>query len=256
MLFVISCLCIPKLYQQVARPFAPWRNVSSFSIENCPVLTQSEEVMLCEILSQRFYYLGKGVQAFAFVSEDGMYVVKIPYFDRYHHSFLRKVKNWLKLPVKPKQTAQKVLGSYKIAWDHLKEEAELIWCHLKPGKSALPAFQVRDRRGIWHTIDPRIHTFAIQKKATPFFQELKQAHSPEKFRQLVESYVDLLTNLDAKGCYNTDRKGKSNFGVYEGKVIQIDIGSFELSSKQQKSFFVAKLKGWMEKHAPDKIEKS
>lgn len=208
------------------------------------------------ILRQRFFYLAKGTQFFVFESEDGKYVVKVPFFNHCKLTqgvpILTKIKQGFGVPKRPSKVFDQTkvdeiihltFDSCKLCFDLLQNETGLIWCHLNPAPTPFRPFQVQDKRGIWKTIDPAKHPFIIQKKAMPLLDAFKTSSRD----MLFASYLDLLASIDAKQCFNLDRKGRENFGVIEGKVVQIDCGTFVKSDQKQKEFFATKMQHWLNK---------
>src|SRR5689334_14456085 len=76
------------VYHNKTLSFAPKRIISDFSynpaLETDPLSTE-EQQQLDRILSQPFRYLSAGSQSYAFVSEDGKYVIK--FFRMKHRVF-------------------------------------------------------------------------------------------------------------------------------------------------------------------------
>lgn len=101
-------------------------------------LTSDEkEKLRKEILSQPFYYLSSGTQCYAFVSQDGKYVIK---FFKMHKILPKK---WLKdVPfsffekyrwesiAKKQNGSLNIFKSFKDAYEQLREESGLIYLHL------------------------------------------------------------------------------------------------------------------------------
>ncbi|MBS0605157.1 MAG: hypothetical protein JSS60_09020 [Verrucomicrobia bacterium] len=59
---------LSKFCSPIFAPSAEW---------GLPALTEDEQREVDRILTQKFTYLARGSQAFAFISEDGKYVLKL-----------------------------------------------------------------------------------------------------------------------------------------------------------------------------------
>ena len=81
---VIIALCFlsfPFLYKSFFCPFS----ADKFKLDlPYNAKWEVEQIPIDSILSQRFYFLGKGLQSFAFISEDGCYVLKVFRFLEFH----------------------------------------------------------------------------------------------------------------------------------------------------------------------------
>ena len=102
-----------------------------------PLSQKEQEFLQQDVFGQTFYYLGAGLQWYAFVSEDQKYVLK---FFKMHHLM---PKDWLnnfpfslfenyrfKHVDKKKQLLEVIFNSVKFSYDHIKRETGLIYVHL------------------------------------------------------------------------------------------------------------------------------
>lgn len=188
-----------------------------------------------ELLNQKFCYLGRGLQSFSFVSEDGETVLKI-FNNRY-----QKRLQWLRVfPSKEKEEYNKKkwalsFTSYELAYERLKKETALLYFH--PSKSTdCPKVRLIDPIGIEHPIDLNNHGFALQKKVTmayPYFSSLAKAKEYDRAEIAFASLFSLLKGKMEQGIDDKDPLIRTNFGFYNDSAVQVDIGPFSLDSSMQ-----------------------
>ena len=215
-LFIIAMLCLPYLYRHHCMPF----RLGKFHVEipSKPEwdvkLSEEETQRISAILSQRFFYLGKGVQSYAFESDDGKYVLKLFRFDQSPFDSI----SWIKGRSSIKKRPEKIFSGCKLSYDLARDETGLIWVHLNPAKG-WPLIRVRDYLGMTHRIDPSRYRFVLQRKAVKLFSALQNEQNRDA---LVQSFSTLMDSLNEKGIAPLDLKIASNFGVLDGRVVQID----------------------------------
>lgn len=210
---------------------------------------------------QPFHYLGCGAQTFAFVSEDGQYVIK---FYR-HHRCRHPLSLFAPLFPRLRQTLakrslkrQKDFASYRIAFDRLKEETGLISIHLARTDTINQKLTVYDKLGIVHQIDLDNMSFLLQKKASPFYATLQQwidSGCKEQAKQGLSELVSLLRSQFQKGIFDKDPNLKTNFGFLDGHPVQFDVGRFrdqpEMIGPNEIGRATDSLVRWLNQKAPD-----
>lgn len=211
------------------------------------------------IFEQKFYYLGSGGQAFAFVSSDGKYVLK--FFQSYARFPRKLVKDWplfSKKWKKEKEKTERDFKSYQLAFQELSEESALLYLHLNPTKNLIPAVIICDPLGIEHKVLLDEKQFALQMKAEPLYpylSDLLQFKNKEKVKKALSSLLSLLKTRLKKRIYDEDAKLHRNCGFFEDRAIFIDIGRFCRSSKTQTlEDMTERLKLWLKENDPE-IEK-
>lgn len=175
---------------------------------------------LSPIFSQTFFYLGSGGQAYAFVSEDGKYVVK--FFKQHHWGPLAKEKKKKKL--------FRDFSSYKLAFEELEEETGLVFIHLNKTDHLQSQLKIVDKLNIAHTIDLDKVEFIVQKWATPSYEhldKLAQEKDLGRAKQAIDSIVSVILSRSQKGIYDEDAKIHRNFGFIENRAIVFDVGRFK-----------------------------
>jgi hypothetical protein len=200
-----------------------YHNTSLFDVPS-PPLPQD----LMDVLSQKFSYHGRGLQSFAFVSEDGKYVLKL-FQNRYWWRLF-----WLQFtPFKQKRLYNqtkwaKTFQSYQIAYNDLKDETGL--CYLHPAKSSdCPQVTLIDPLGIHHPIDLNKHGFALQKRAEMAYPFLARCARQQDLRKASDAFTSLFSLIQRKmekGIADHDPLIRTNFGFVDGRAIEVDIGPF------------------------------
>lgn len=227
LLFICS-LSIGKGLYILRDGFSPRRLAYFNSTETSAV---SEETK--KILSQPFYFLGRGRQCFAFESHDGKYVLKCPRTDIYKLPFWARV-----LPVKDYRERslsdkayrhQFVFNSFHLAKEELQEETGTIAIHLGKSEPTNQQIILIDSLGIKHEVPLQTTIFILQHKRTlwtPVFLEAKKNHNTNEQKRLLNALVDIVIQRAKKGILNRDRSFLRNYGFDGMKAYQIDVGDF------------------------------
>lgn len=217
-------------------------------------------------LDQPFYFLGSGVQCYAFLSEDQTTVLKL--FKHYHagirSTLLRKIPlpKFLS-PIREKilerryKRMESIFSSARIAYEQLAEQTGVLYLNVNPGKGDLGQITLYDKIGIRYEIDLNKTPFLLQKKADLLISYLEE--NPKETLNVIDSLFSCIQNRNHLGIGNSDPRLYSNFGIFEGKVLEIDIGSFFLSpnmktplhAKREIFHETQEFKQWLQAHAPE-----
>ena len=194
---------------------------------------------LSSALSQKFHYLGRGLQSFAFVSDDQTTVIKI-FNNRYQQKAF-----WFSLLPACESKAQYNLGklkkmaeSYQLANSELSHETGLHYLHIQPSSHLKKTVTIVDKLGIEHSISLDQFGFALQKKVTlayPYLLQLKQANQTAKAKEALSSLFNLLLHRCQMGIADKDPLIRTNVGFIENKALLIDIGPFSKDPSIQDS---------------------
>lgn len=157
------------------------------------------------ILSQPFYYLGKGCQCFVFLSADQSCVIK--FFKEKH--------------LKKKDRRQKVFDGCFLAYHFLQEDCGLLYMHLCQEPLPVQMITLYDKLGFAHTIDLEMHSFYIQKKGTPFL-----SLSEDEKIQYSEAINSLINKRALADIADKDPALYQNLAICEGRPIFVDVGQF------------------------------
>ncbi len=206
--------------------FSPRRLQTLPSQTLCSIDDQTKE-----ILSQRFYFLGKGRQCFAFSSEDGKYVLKTPRTNIYKLPFWARA-----LPVtatREKLRADKtyrrnfVFESFRLAHEELKNETGTMVLHLGKSAPSKETLTLIDPLGVSHHFPMDSTIFILQHKHplwTHEFLKAKDSLDTAEQTRLLNALVDCIIERSRKGCFTRDRSFLRNYGFDGVKAYQIDIG--------------------------------
>jgi hypothetical protein len=222
------------------------------------------------ICEKPFYYLAKGSQAYAFISDDGEYVLKL--FKCYH---LTPV-TWLeKLPLPQSldhwrdETIQKrqkkidaTLQSYKIAENVLKKECGILALEILPSPSFQQEVEIVDKIGRQYRLNLANYGFILQKKADLIYPTLSRwikEGNISQAKKALTSIVDLVIQRSKKGIQDSDPDLHKNAGLIGTKAVFIDVGSFHknLNAKNPQVFqqdllkITNTLKNWLNAQSPE-----
>jgi hypothetical protein len=236
--FTSLMLAIPSLVKRVTFGFKPAKIMFSFPVSPEWEVPAGEEIW--EILSQPFFFLGKGAQCYVFESKDKAHVVK---FFRYD---LRK----------PEKKMIALFNACKLAYENLRKETGLVYIHLNESELGLPFLKCRDAIGRKYTFPMDKMHFVIQKKAKGFRQTLLDARGdPAEMKKRIDQFIELLCIRTSKGILNTDPTLSRNFGFLGDRAIEVDFGNYRLDSKLDSRHeikrFTSRLDRWLRKKAPE-----
>lgn len=229
-----------------------------------------EQKSLKTICETPFRYLGKGSQAYAFISEDKRYVLKL--FKCYHLT----PATWLqKLPLPEKmsswrdETRQKrqkkidsTLKSYKIAATSLRNECGVIAMEILPTAQFHQDVTLIDKIGREHKIDLGNYGFILQRRADLVYPSLSQWIENDqlpKAKKAIHSIVGLIVHRSKKGIQDSDPDLHKNAGLIGTDAIFIDVGSFHQNQEaKQPEVYIRdlvkitnNLKTWLQKQSPE-----
>jgi hypothetical protein len=269
-LAAVLCLSLQKFCKSKTDGFAMSKITSEMTyhkeFETSP-LSNEELDSIRSILDQPYHYLGKGVQCFAFVSADDKYVLK---FFR-----MRRVlpSNWLiKIPLLESYKQEKIKRkfedlsrdfiSYKIAYEQLKDETGLLYIHLNKTDILHQKITLFDKIRVKHTIDMDSMEFLLQKKADLFYpavEEMLSVGKNSEIKQCVKDLIHLLAYRSSLGIYDKDPDINTNFGICEGKTLQIDVGRYRPDpTRKDPSLYIDdivrvtdNLRQWLEAQDPE-----
>jgi len=231
-------------------------------------LSQEQKQFVSELLRQKFSFLGRGKQSFVFASEDGQYVLKV-----FNNRYQRKIGllslltpfPWIGTWAKSQTNyCQKKLAgtfeSYEIALEEMPEQTGLVFLHLSPTEELSSPLLLVDKLQITHSLDPNQVGFLIQKRARliyPTLKECLQQGDKAAAERLLSSLIDLFLWKWEHGILDNDPLIRTNYGLAEGKVIQIDVGPLSKGTlspeEQKKELFriTASLRSYLSEQAPD-----
>lgn len=198
-------------------------------------LNPAEKEKLDHILSQKFFYIGKGAQSYAFGSEDQKYVLK---FFKFKHLKPSLFVNLLP-PIPPfksykeQQTLRKqkkldsVFTGYRLAYGVHKEQSGIIFAHLNKTNDLHRQVTVVDKIGLEQKIDLDPIVFVVQEKARTMRTVMTDllSHGELTLAQYrIDQIFDLYLSEYQKGVYDRDHGVMHNTGFVGDKPIHLDVG--------------------------------
>ncbi len=202
--------------------------------------------LAADVLDQPYRYLGRGAQCYAFLSEDGKYVLKF-----FRHDHLRR-----------KGKVLRDFASYKIAFDALRAETGLLYLHLNKTKNMGKTLTFFDKIGVRHRVNLDEMEFLVQRKAELALPTLKQwldAGEVDKAKEGISSLVNLVRERCKKGIFDKDPDFRTNFGFTAMGAMQLDAGRFRWDPKEKDPKIYQNelrsitqgLQQWLEKEYPE-----
>jgi hypothetical protein len=232
-LFAICFLAVDRVCKSQTGSFTVYRITSNLSYqpqwETAPPENLAE---IKKILQQPYSYFGKGVQSFAFVSQDGQYVIKFFRHDHMHAPFLlsKIPMKWARAKVAKKEAKfEREFRSYKLAYEILKKETGLVFLHLNKTSGLNQTLDLVDKLGIHHPIPLDNYEFLVQKRASLLYTSLNQMIENNRLddaKETLSKLVRLLARRAALGISDKDPDLETNFGLIGTDPIQIDVGRF------------------------------
>lgn len=222
------------------------------------------------LFEQRYHYLGRGLQSFAFASEDGNYVIKI--FNNRYQRFIHCYQLLSHFPfigawastrhVHFHTKLLKTFSSYQIAEKRFRDESGLIFTHLNATSTLPHQLILVDPLHIEHVIDPNNLGFVIQKRASMVYPTLLgyiEAGRIDQAQHAISSLVDLFIAKYQKGIADSDPLIRTNYGFIGETPLQIDIGPFTDDPQMAEPSHYAheikratnSLKNWLDNHCPE-----
>lgn len=208
---------------------------------NFPI-TQKDQEELQTILSQKFYYIGKGAQVYAFGSNDGKYVLK---FFKFKHlkpsSFISLLPEVGPLKEFKKKNQDRklrklygVFEGHRIAYNFDKKNSGLLFLHLNKTENLPLNTTLVDKLGIERDVDLNSIVFVVQKKGetlrslfTHLFEEGKLNEAINKASQVLDMYVDEYTHR----VWDRDHGITHNIGFIENTPFHLDVGKLSYDDK-------------------------
>lgn len=235
-------------------------------------LSANDQTTLDEVLSQSFNYMGKGCQSYVFLSKDGNYILKLIKYQRFrpqpwldYLSFIPAIKQYRHVKMEKKlQKLYGVFDSWKIAFEQLRPETQLLYVHLNKSLDLDKRLVIYDKMGFEHILDLDQTEFLIQRKAKmlcPYIQELMQDGRIAEAKTLLTRIIQLILSEYIRGIGDNDHALMQNTGVYNGYPIHIDVGQFVINEKARdpqvykqelfsKTFLLRK---WLKENYPELV---
>lgn len=248
LLSLVLTVAVERFCHRQTEGFQVHKVLSSFPFDKnyaIPSITEEQIDQINLLLDQKYYFLGSGGQGYSFVSEDGLYVLKL---FKIHHM---RVPNYFgKIPCfgpikiiqekwanKCDKKHRKIFASCKLAYDDFKEETGLLFLHLNTTQGSHPKVKVINRIGVEVLLPLDNAVFALQKKADLSATDITKLllNDPEALKRHITAFIQHITNRCSKGIEDTDSGLSRNYGYVGNNLIQIDIGSLRKKHLLQQS---------------------
>lgn len=230
---------------------------------------EEEKELLDSLFQQKFHFLGRGLQSFVFESEDKKYVLKLCN-NRYGRkigifsllSYIPLVNKWAQLKKLYYQgKLDKTFQSYQIAFEEMQDRTGLVYTHLNPSSNLPSKLKLVDPIQINHVIDLNDTAFLIQRRATLVYPALKDyfEHGDlDGAKGALSSLLELFFWKWDHCIADNDPLIRTNYGLIDGKAIQIDVGPLSKASsslpwaqrKDEIQRITTSLRLWLNENAP------
>jgi hypothetical protein len=252
-------------------------SLANISYENSvpfpePSLDSQEEIPkeLHSIFQQKFTYLGKGHQTYAFVSEDNNYVLKFFKFTYLKPSKMLNLFSSLpqidKYKVKDEklkqQKLERLFKGYQIAFEKDKDNSGLIYIHLAKTQHLKTLVSLKDQLGFQHLIPLDPFVFVIQKKVKMTKHELGDLlarQDIEGFKKRMDQLIKLYIDEYQRGLYDSDHNIMSNTGFLHQQAIRLDVGRLTYTKEIEdpaiyvqnlRNIFANRINKWLKNNYP------
>ena len=271
-IFLVLCgffVGLDHFFHRKPNEFSVLVNALSLSAPQWDIdpLSSTEQREIDQILNQKFTYLAKGSQAYAFLSEDKKYVLK---FIKQHILCPNSWLCYVPFPFNPyyqkytnrKKKSQATYRACQIAFHHCKDATALVYLHLNPTNHLHQTITLYDKRGHAKSLKIDQACFMIQKNADLIYTRIEQLMSKneiEKAKNIIASVFFLIDFLGKKGVFDNDPNIQTNFGLVDDTAVQIDVGNMKidplrtssLTSKQEVGKIVAPFRTWIQENYPE-----
>lgn len=223
---------------------------------------------LLKALDKPFTYLGRGGQAFVFESEDKKYVIKLIRYDLLTPTLNMRLSDYFfKDEPRFKRKKKRFLEanqSYYDAYTKLSEETNVLYSHLVKTEFFGKKITLIDKLKKRYTVELDNLGFILQKKVTllgEVLEDLKAKEDRIGIEKILTDYLSLLKRRTDKGFWIKDHNQfLRNYGRCEGKVFEIDVGSYRYDNLKTACFFqknnldhLKRLHLWIEDNLPEHL---
>jgi hypothetical protein len=196
---------------------------------------EQREYLQQQVFPQTFYYLASGKHCYAFVSEDQKYVLKFfkmqnlmpkDLLQDFPSSLIDKLKNGG--GVEEQLLLDRMFLSYKATYEHLRQEAGLIFIHFNKTHDLQSHVTLVDGKGKKYEINLDLFEFVVQYKAEKIYERLHSlvnGGNEEKARKALRSFFQLIALRCEKGFVDQDISIRNNYGFIGDMAVQVDCGT-------------------------------
>ena len=198
-------------------------------------ISSKDDGILSVVRQQPLRWLGRGMQAVVFETQDQKYVVKFFQLGRLRDDTSKGlVGELLSGESKEKRQErlnhrQEIFSSSKMGYEELREETGIVFVHLNRTKNKIRWFKLVDKNGQSHRLSGDESSFVIQQKArlvVPTITAHMEHGQLDMAKARVDQIFDLLLSLAKKGFADCDDAliRNNNIGLIADRAIYIDTG--------------------------------
>jgi len=221
-------------------------------------LSQHEQDALGKIFDQKFTYIGKGAQSYAFVSQDNQFVLKFFKFKHLRPNLwltlvpaVGPLTSWKEEKVKRKEEKlNNVFDAYRLAWEVHREQSGLVFIHLNKTSDLNRIVHLTDKIGMHWTVDLDSVNFVLQKRADTsrkVIYGLLASGEVQEAKRRIRQIFDLYREEYNKEVFDHDHGVMHNTGFVGQSPIHLDVGKLhrDPSIKEHKNAYLDIVKvGW------------
>jgi len=224
---------------------------------------------LAQVFNQKFSYIGKGSQCYAFVSDDQQYVLKFFKFKHLRPNFLIKLlpstspfqEFKQRLMERKKRKLLNVFNGYDLAYRENRQYSGLLYIHLVPTQNLQLYVTVIDKIGLERTFNLDEVIFLLQRKGETLRTRLNQVLKQDRLQEAEQAIASILAMYIAeykKGIIDHDHGVLHNTGFIEDQPFHLDVGHLHQDDqikqievyKQDFKQVIWKINKWMHAYYP------
>ena len=200
------------------------------------VKTSPEQERFFYVVSQQtLRWLGRGMQAVVFETQDEKYVVKFFQLGKLHEEADQSaIKRLLSKESSEKRQErvihrEEIFSSSKMCFENLQEETGIVYVHLNRTKDRIRTIRLVDKNGQSHRIRGDETSFLVQKKGRyliPTITAHMENGQVDQAKDRIDQVFALLLSMAKKGYADGDDCliRNNNIGLTEDRAIYIDTG--------------------------------
>lgn len=233
-------------------PYEPRWEVSSPSLRE-----------IRSLLSQPYYYIGKGSQCYVFESEDKKNILKFFRLSRFRlpafqealplPPFLAEIQN--KRREEKQRGQEELFASCTLAFNELKQECGLLYLHLNKTTHLFQELTLYDTLKRRFTLSADRCAFLIQRKGEqlyPYLDRMLKEGKREEVKKAIGNLNQLLDRRVAKEVDDLDPEIYKNAGFSGGRALFLDVGQFRKRRVvENRERTLRKLLVWLEEKDPE-----
>lgn len=262
-IFALLCTVTARVYYRATDDFrvgAITHEISYQSGWDIGELTLEKREEIQAVFHQKFHYLGKGAQSYAFVSDCGNFVVKFFKFKHLRPSWITSqlpsigfIKNYKKRVADRKgRRLDALFNAYHLAYKVHREGSGLLYIHLNKSDNLGIDVHLVDKLGINRTVCLDEITFVLQERAKTSRDVIYSAlekNDIEKASDSIYRLLDLYLAEYQKGIFDRDHGVLHNTGFIGKRPVHLDVGKLQrdetvkhsVNAQKDLAFVVAKI---------------